>query len=176
MIVYLLRHASAGEQMADAKKDEKRPLDEDGKLQSQYIGRALAAMDISPDLIISSPLTRAMQTASIVANELDYEAKIEITASMRPQATFEDFQAMLRKFARANSVIAVGHDPSITEFLGKLIGGRGAPARIDFKKGAVAKLDVRTRSATLQWLITPKFVRALQESFSKSSRPKTSRK
>jgi len=56
MIIYLLRHASAGERMSNPKKDEKRPLDSDGIEQCGIVGRALAAIDSQPDIVISSPL------------------------------------------------------------------------------------------------------------------------
>jgi phosphohistidine phosphatase SixA len=68
MIVYFLRHANAGEPMANPKKDEKRALDKEGIGQCGTVGRALAALDVQVDAIISSPLKRAAQTASLVGN------------------------------------------------------------------------------------------------------------
>ena len=70
MVFYFLRHASAGKSFQSAKKDERRPLDEEGILQARYAGRLLANLDVQVDQIISSPLTRALQTATLVANEL----------------------------------------------------------------------------------------------------------
>jgi phosphohistidine phosphatase len=175
VIVYFLRHASAGQSLADPKKDEKRPLDDDGILQSRYIGRALAASDVTVDVIVSSPLKRALQTATIVANELGFEQKIEIDGAMRPEATYSLFQALLRKHQTAESIIVVGHNPSIEQFLSRMIGTQGRAAAIDFKKGAVAKVDVKRLEGTLQWLITPKLVGNVH-SLTKSSLPKTSRK
>src|ERR1039458_8058586 len=67
MILYFLRHASAGEHFANPKKDEKRALDKEGIEQCGYIGRALAALDCQVDAIVSSPLKRCTQTASLVA-------------------------------------------------------------------------------------------------------------
>ena len=58
MILYFLRHASAGEHVANPKKDEKRALDKEGIEQCGYIGRALAALDVQVDAIVSSPLKR----------------------------------------------------------------------------------------------------------------------
>ena len=52
MILYFLRHANAGERVANPKKDEKRALDKDGIEQCGYVGRALAAMDVQVDTII----------------------------------------------------------------------------------------------------------------------------
>jgi phosphohistidine phosphatase len=175
VIVYFLRHASAGQSLADPKKDEKRPLDDDGTIQSRYIGRALAASDITVDAIISSPLKRARQTATIVANELGFEQKIEVDGAMRPEATYAQFQALLKKYQAAESIIVVGHNPSMEQFLSRIIGRQGHAAAIDLKKGAIAKVDVKRLEGTLQWCITPKLVGSIH-SLTKSSLPKTSRK
>src|SRR6266487_4884817 len=110
MIIYFVRHASAGEQVSNPKKDEKRPLDADGIEQCGFIGRALAAINAQPDVIISSPLKRATQTASLVGNELGYEGKLQLEPALRPEASFVDFRQMLDKYARYEAVMVVGHN------------------------------------------------------------------
>jgi phosphohistidine phosphatase len=176
MIVYFLRHASAGKSMLNPKKDERRPLDEEGILQSRYIGRMLANLDVQVDQIISSPLKRARQTASLVANELAFEQAVQLDEALRPEAEFEHFQAMLARYRKYDAIMVVGHNPSFTEFLSKSISGAAGAAHIDFKKGAVAKVDIDGRNGTMQWLVTPKIARTLQAGLKASSRPKTSRK
>ena len=178
MIVYFVRHASAGQHMANPKKDDKRPLDKDGIEQCGFIGRALAALDVQPDVIISSPLKRATQTASLVGNEIGYEAKLQLEPAMRPEAAFADFRRMLEKYAKYEAVMVVGHNPSITDFLAKVIAKSGCEAQIDFKKGAVARVETARRSATLHWFFTPKMAREIQAAAvsADKSQPKTSRK
>jgi len=176
MIVYFLRHASAGKSMLNPKKDEQRPLDEEGILQARYIGRVLANVDVQVDQVISSPLKRARQTASLVANELAFESSLQIDDSLRPDAGLDQFQAMLARYRKYEAIMVVGHNPSLTEFLSKAISPGAAEAQIDFKKGAVAKVDMSGRTGTMQWLLTPKIARTLQESLKTRSRPKTSRK
>src|SRR5689334_17122289 len=100
MIIYFVRHASAGESLSNPKKDEKRPLDADGIEQCGIMGRALATMNVQPELIISSPLKRATQTASLIGNEIGYEGKLQLEAAMRPEASFADFRRMLEKYAK----------------------------------------------------------------------------
>src|ERR1700752_4462172 len=100
MIIYFVRHASAGERVLNPKKDEKRPLDADGIEQCGYVGRALAALNVQPDVIISSPFKRATQTASLVGNEIGYEGKLQLEAGLRPGATLADFRRLLEKYAR----------------------------------------------------------------------------
>lgn len=175
MIVYFLRHASAGQSKNDPAKDDKRALDEDGIEQCGYIGRALAALDVHVDAIVSSPLKRASQTASLVGNEMGHEGRLELDRALLPGATFQAFRDLLNRYAKQEAILVVGHNPSMAEFLGKLIGD-GAEASIDFKKGAVAKVEVDRKMAALHWCLTPKVVRALYESAAASSRPKTSRK
>lgn len=176
MIVYFLRHASAGQHKSDPIKDEKRPLDKEGIEQCGQIGRALAAMDVHVDALISSPLKRATQTASLVGNEIAFEGKLALEKSLRPDAGFEQFRELLRKYAKAEAIMVVGHNPSLSEFLSLLISERGSEDGVDLKKGAVARVEVDHNSATLQWCLTPKLVRSIQESSANNSRPKTSRK
>jgi phosphohistidine phosphatase len=176
MLLYFLRHASAGKTMLNPRKDERRPLDEEGILQARYVGRMLANLDVQVDQIISSPLKRARQTASLVANELAFEAAVQIDDALRPEAEFEQFQAMLSRYKNYEAVMVVGHNPSLTEFLSKSVSPASGAAQIEFKKGAVARMEMNGRAGILHWLITPKIARTLQTSLKSSSRPKTSRK
>jgi phosphohistidine phosphatase len=176
MLLYFLRHASAGKTILNPKKDERRALDEEGILQARYVGRLLANLDVQVDQIISSPLKRARQTASLVANELAFEAAVQIDDALRSDADFEHFQAMLARYKKYDAIMVVGHNPSLTEFLSKSISTGGGAAQIDFKKGAVARVEMNGRAGTLHWLVTPKIARTLQTSLKSSSRPKTSRK
>jgi len=176
MIIYFLRHASAGESLMNPRKDEKRALDKDGIEQCGYVGRALAAMDAQVDVIISSPLKRSTQTASLIGNEMGYEGKLQIETGLRPEATFADFRRMLEKYANQESIMVVGHNPNLSQFLGTVISESGCEASVDLKKGAVARVEMRRSSGTLQWCLTPKALRSLYAAAVESSRPKTSRK
>src|ERR1700680_1392781 len=108
MIIHFLRHASAGEHLANPKKDEKRALDKPGIELCGYVGRALNALDVHVDVIISSPLKRAAQTASLVGNELSYEGKLFLEDALRPGASFADFRQLLEKHAKQGALIVVG--------------------------------------------------------------------
>jgi len=176
MILYFLRHASAGEHFVNPKKDEKRALDKEGIEQCGYIGRALAALDAHVDTIISSPLKRSTQTASLVGNELGYEGKLQLDPGLRPQAGLADFRKILEKYARQEAIMVVGHNPNLSQFLGSVISESDCEASIELKKGGVAKVEMRRSSGTLQWCLTPKVLRTLYDTAVESSRPKTSRK
>jgi phosphohistidine phosphatase len=176
MILYFLRHANAGEHLATPKKDEKRALDKEGIEQCGYIGRALVALDVQVDVMISSPLKRATQTASLVGNELGYEGKLQMDTGLRPEAGLADFRKLLEKYAKQEAIMVVGHNPNLSQFLGSVISDSGCEASIELKKGAVAKVEMRRSSGTLQWCVTPKVFRTLYDTAVESSRPKTSRK
>ncbi len=176
MIVYFLRHASAGQHLMDPRKDAKRPLDKDGIEQCGYVGRALAAIDTQVDIVISSPLKRATQTASLVANEIGHEGKLQIDERLRPGATFADFRKLLDQYARYEAIMVVGHNPNLSEFAGHSICGDTGQNAVYLKKGGVARVEVGRQRGVLQWCVTPKLVREIYATAAESVRPKSSRK
>jgi phosphohistidine phosphatase len=176
LILYFLRHASAGEHFASPKKDEKRALDQEGIEQCGYIGRALTALSAQVDAIVSSPLKRCTQTASLVGNEMGYEGKLQQDNALRPGAGLADFRKLLEKYSRLEAIMVVGHNPNLSQFLGSVICDSGCEASLELKKGAVAKVQMRRTSGTLLWCITPKVLRLLYDTAVESSRPNTSRK
>jgi len=176
MILYVLRHTSAGDHLATPKKDEKRALDKEGIEQCGYVGRALAALEVQVDVIVSSPLKRCTQTAALVGNELGYEGKLQTEPGLRPEAGLADFRKILEKYSRQEAVMVVGHNPNLSQFLGSVISDSGCEASVELKKGAVAKVEMRRSSGTLQWCLTPKVLRAFYDAAVESSRPNTSRK
>jgi phosphohistidine phosphatase len=175
MVIYFLRHANAGsKQFSNPAKDEKRPLDKVGEMQCDDLGRALAYIGVTANVIISSPLTRALQTATLVAQWVGYEEKIVLDDALRPEATFEHFKALLNRHRDKPAIMVVGHDPSMTEFVNRVLSGGAPMAAIEMKKGGVAKVEKELRRpATLRWLMTPKVVQGVQRSSAKRSRPKT---
>jgi phosphohistidine phosphatase len=176
MIIYFLRHANAGVSMSNLKRDEKRALDKDGIEQCGIVGRTLAALNVQVDTIISSPLKRSAQTASLVGNELSYEGKLQLEDALRPGATYADFRRLLEKYAKQESIMVVGHNPNLSEFLGRAISEAGCEAGVELKKGAVAKVEIGRNAGVLQWCVTPRVLREIYAAATESSRPKTSRK
>jgi phosphohistidine phosphatase len=133
-------------------------------------------LDVQVDVIISSPLKRTAQTASLVGNEISYEGKLQLEDALRPGTSFADFRRMLEKYAKFDAIMVVGHNPNLSEFLGRSISETGCEAGTELKKGAVAKVEMERNSALLHWLVTPKVLRSLYAAAAESSRPKTSRK
>jgi len=175
MILYLMRHANAGTIRENPVLDAKRSLVKEGKEQCMLMARVLVALKAPVDTIVSSPLKRALQTAQLVGTELGFDGKVEISPGLGLNASFADFQNMLVKYAGRDAVLAVGHNPSIFQFLGRLITGNGGAA-IRMRKASIARVDVSQHPPRLQLLLDPRTARAIYASVTKSSRPKTSRK
>lgn len=164
MIIYFVRHASAGQKKLSSKKDEKRALDADGVQQCTQMGRTLSSMEVGVDAIISSPLKRATQTAALIANEIGYEGKLQIENALRPEAKYDHFRDMLRGYAKHEAVMVVGHNPNFSDFLGRTIAGSGERAYVDMRKGSVAKVESRQKKYVLDWLLTPRLAKAAADS------------
>ena len=174
MEIYFLRHANAGEPKLDPTSDEERPIDKLGIEQSHNVGRALAALDLRLDAVMSSPLRRAMQTAEIAAEELGYKGKIVTDAALRPEASYEQFQALLHRHDRKGAILLVGHNPSMTEFVNQMLFPEASRDAVEMKKGAMVKVEKDgSRPAVLKWSMTPKVIRAIQQASASSSRAKT---
>ena len=175
MNLYLMRHANAGLRRENPLLDAKRGLVKEGKDQCMLMARVLSAVNAQVEVIVSSPLKRALQTAQFVGTELGYEARVETSNALLPGAEFASFQALLSKYANRDGILVVGHNPNLFQFLGRMITGNGGAA-IRLRKGSIARVDMEHHPPRLQWLLDPRSARQLYESVAKSSRPKTSRK
>ena len=175
MNLYLMRHANAGLVRANPLLDNKRGLIKEGKEQCMLMARVLSALKAQIDVIISSPLKRALQTAQFVGTELGYDAKVEISPALAPDAGYPAFQDLLAKYADREGILAVGHNPNLFQFMGRLVTGNGG-ANLRMRKATIARIDLDRHPPQLQWLIDPRMARSIYASVGKSSRPKTSRK
>ena len=183
MNLYVLRHASAGTRRANPVLDTRRPLDKQGKRDCLLLGNTLSSMKVSFDLIVSSPLKRSLQTASLVGTETGYEQKILLSDALAPAANFPQFQAMLAECAGYESLLVVGHSPNLVQFLGLLLQPHATdnncvtrPAAVRLRKGAIARVTLDRGASMLQWMLEPRVVRSLYASSTTKSRRKTSRK
>lgn len=176
MILYLMRHADAGVSRGNPLLDAKRGLVKEGKEQCMLMARVLLALKAPIEIIVSSPLKRALQTAQFVGTEMAFDGKVDISDALSPEGTFAQFQLLLAKYGNRDAVLAVGHNPNLFQFLGRLITGNGEGASVRMRKASIARIDLDKHPARLQWLIDPRAARSIYASVTKSSRPKTSRK
>src|SRR6516225_7203164 len=162
--LYLIRHAIAEERGEAWPDDAKRPLTDEGISRMRKAARGLARLDVSIDLVLSSPLVRARQTAEIVAAALDPRPPIVHIESLAPGGAYATFVADLEKHARKTRLALVGHEPGIGELAARLIGSRRA---FEFKKGAVCRIDLGeippAGPGELRWVMTPRILRVIKK-------------
>lgn len=177
MNLYFLRHANAGQRKSNPILDQKRSLDKEGKQQCIQLGAVLSALKVHFDLVLSSPLKRALQTAALVGTETGYEKKIQLSQALTPGGTWDDFQRLLDSLNGHEDVLLVGHSPNQPEFLNRLLcAASNGGGVVRLRKGSIAAVDLQRAPAKLQWLLDPRIVRAVQASVTKRSRAKISRK
>ncbi|HEX6292863.1 MAG TPA: phosphohistidine phosphatase SixA [Herpetosiphonaceae bacterium] len=154
MKLFFLRHGIA-EPAHGAIGDRERALTEEGRSQAQHIAQALRRLNIRPDVVLTSPLARAAQTAEIVAPVL--EAPLETANELQPGCILDDLQRLLRRYAH-ETIMLVGHEPDFSALAARLINAdeRG----ILLKKGGVIRIDVDGRPQAgrgrMVTLLTPK--------------------
>jgi phosphohistidine phosphatase len=174
MNLFILRHASAGTSTADPEVDRKRPLDKEGVRHCLQLARVLNSMKIGFDLIVSSPLKRSLQTATLVATETGYKSRVLQSDSLAPEATLKDFKKLLDEYRDRDNVLVVGHNPNLSVFAGALIvPAGGGPARIRLRKGSLAKLSYTQSTTTLQSVLEPRVVRTVHAISAKDHKSKS---
>ena len=118
--LYLVRHAKSSWKEFDL-NDRDRPLNKRGEHDAPLMSKHLKKINVKPSMIISSPAKRALTTAKIIASEIDYEKKNITTDENIYLATSEVLLYLTSKLnSDLNSVMIVGHNPGITEFLNHL--------------------------------------------------------
>jgi phosphohistidine phosphatase len=162
--LYLVRHGLAEERGDAWPDDTKRPLSAEGMSRMRRAARGLARIGIGLDLVLTSPLVRARQTAEILAGALEPRPSLVTIDSLAPEGVYTTLVADLEKHARKTRIALVGHEPGIGELAARLIGSRHS---IEFKKGAVCRVDVDgippSGPGDLRWLLTPKILRSLKK-------------
>lgn len=161
MKLYILRHGDAADH-GDRRyaSDAERPLTPKGIKRTRQLVNALRQMEITFDVIYSSPLVRARQTAEIVARGLDLEKKLRLSNHLSPSAAYVDLIAQVEN-ARPSSdaILLVGHEPYLSGLISLLCTG-GPSLGLTLKKGGLCRLEMDAakpgRCASLVWLLAPR--------------------
>lgn len=159
MDLYVLRHGEAGKSAPLSSKDFQRTLTESGKERIESIGDSLKDWKIDFDRILTSPLPRAEETASIVAKALKIEDRLEECNELKPEGDRLELYKRLAKMKRQSSIMIVGHEPYLSIMIGDVIAGN-PNSHISLKKGGLAKIEINVFlpriSGELKWLLTPR--------------------
>ncbi|MBV8198712.1 MAG: histidine phosphatase family protein [Candidatus Eremiobacteraeota bacterium] len=154
MNCYFLRHGIAVDSAEWHGSDDDRPLTAEGSTRMEREAKAIAELLPDLELIVTSPLVRARQTAQFVAERLRLRNVVEdgrIAHGFNARAC----QAILTAHPDAESVMLVGHEPSMSATIGHMIGD----GNVELKKAALAGVELAERtstSGTLIFLIPPK--------------------
>jgi phosphohistidine phosphatase len=166
MEVYLLRHGVA--QDRDPKKypdDRLRPLTMEGLERMREIVRGLMKIGVEFDAIFDSGYTRARQTSEAVTDAYRIDSRdIQTAAALEPECDPAEVVTLLEAQRSHKRILLVGHEPHLSKSVAYLAGLRSAGA-IDFKKGALCRVDVETPrkgAGTIVWLLPPKVLRKIR--------------
>lgn len=163
MDLVLVRHAIAHDRdVARWPNDDLRPLTAEGIAQFHSAARGLKKLVPRVSVVLSSPLTRAMETAKMLETEAKWPAA-HICDNLKPGHSTID---MIRTLAdQSGVVVAVGHEPDLSILAGLLIGVAPSAAGLHFKKGGAAELrfesEVAAGAGSLRWLATQKMLRLI---------------
>ena len=160
--LYLVRHGIAAERGKEWPDDSKRPLTHKGIARMREIAGGLKDLDVRFDLILTSPLVRARQTADLLNEGLGGNTPLEETPLLAPGGARADLLEYLRSKKKAGRIALVGHEPDLGQLAAFLIGAR---APLTFKKGGVCRIDFGkfppVPPGNLAWFALPKMLRAL---------------
>jgi phosphohistidine phosphatase len=153
--LYFFRHGEAD--WPDwTKPDDERPLTAFGKKEVRQVAKLLERLKVRPDLIVTSPLPRASQTAKIAAEYL--RAKLREDEALEPGFGMSELRMVLNRH-RSKTLMLVGHEPDFSSVISELTG-----ASLKLSKAGVVLLDIDPQSdeGRLLWLFPPKFARKLK--------------
>jgi phosphohistidine phosphatase len=156
MLLYLLRHAEAEPHRED---DFSRCLTENGLKQARRIGCFMKEQCLRPDLILTSPVVRARETAGVVAKLLGKTDLTEVAwaaCGMDPDRAIEELGA----YSKFKSVLLVGHEPDLSTLISMLIQLSRSPS-IQISKASLTCLNlprIQPGSGILQFLLPVKFL------------------
>ena len=159
MQLFLLRHGKAEDYGSDG-RDFTRALVEKGVEQARHAARILKAADLLPDLVLTSPLTRAIQTAEAFTKEAGIPGAIMqswLACGMAPETALSELSA----FPDFGRIMIVGHEPDFSRCIQYCLGAFGNG--IEVRKGSVTCLEITppSRNATLRFLLPHKLAKHL---------------
>jgi phosphohistidine phosphatase len=167
MHIYLLRHGIAASPGAENHfNDAKRALTPEGVTKMREVSSGLKKLGVTFDLVVSSPLVRAKETAEIVVESLNIKEPTREWKHLEPDGSIEGLMRQLQKHQEKTSVLLVGHQPFLGFLACYLIFG-SEKVSLAFKKGGICCIRVDEfppkAGGELVWMLPPKILRRLGE-------------
>jgi len=164
MDLFILRHGKAGKS-SGGPDDAARELTRKGRDEIEGIAQWMKAQEFRFDMIASSPLQRALETATVVASVLDEEDLLTTWDALAPGGDADTVCSAASKQGDDGAVLIVGHEPGLSGLISAIISG-DTNSSIVLSKGGLAKIrnySFRDRpSGELQWLLTPKQILSMR--------------
>jgi len=147
------RHGPAGSKAEWQGADDERPLTADGRAAVAQAAALLARSGVDADAVLTSPLTRARETAEIVAEAIGCTDRLADDDRLAHGLDRTRLSAVVGDHSGAQCLVLVGHEPDFSETIGQITGGT-----VVVKKAGVARVDVdeQTMRGALVWLIPPR--------------------
>lgn len=154
VILYFVRHGKAGHHTT-ADDDDERQLTEAGIAALKAAGPLLRRVNLRPDLVLSSPLARALQTAQLVMEGLGSSVEPVVDDRLRPGAGWGDFARAMTAHPEARRVMFVGHEPDLSAAMRLLTGA----ASVRMRKGGIGCIEFpgvpEPGAGEIAWLLDP---------------------
>jgi phosphohistidine phosphatase len=165
MNLYILRHGIAAS-AEEATPDRDRPLTDKGAKRMRREARGMVRLGIAFDMILTSPLPRARQTAEIVAEAMGVTDHLSPLEALQPNSSVHDLLSSLNNYHNSEHLLLVGHEPLLSSFAAFIVTGKKSAAlSMALKKGGLCRIEVDAvpplNPGTLQWLLAPKQLRLL---------------
>ncbi|HZM05293.1 MAG TPA: phosphohistidine phosphatase SixA [Candidatus Saccharimonadales bacterium] len=158
MNLFFLRHGKPYARSSKWRPDSKRPLTAEGEKRMFEEARGIERMELSFDLILTSPYLRALRTAEILQEALKSKKMIvtrNLVAEADPKAIIDEIN---EKHSAMKQIVLAGHEPFLSRLISILLTGQDTMS-IELKKGGLCKLSVTKlrlgQCASLDWLMTP---------------------
>ncbi|MBX3237129.1 MAG: phosphohistidine phosphatase SixA [Nitrospiraceae bacterium] len=165
MDIVLFRHGLAVEREEWEGKEHDRPLTDKGKKRARLSAEGLTAAGVAVTHILSSPLTRARETADILRNTLKVRPTIRLCDELLPDAPVDKLFALLGTYPSAATVLCVGHEPHLSAVAGLLLAGKPIPGLVVKKAGAClihCEEMPQIGKGILEWWFPPSLLRAIE--------------
>jgi phosphohistidine phosphatase len=157
MEIYIFRHGIAEEGRA-GQPDSERALTSEGKKKLRNILRVANEAGVQPSLILSSPYRRAVQTAQLAAEILEYKGDLVRTQTLEPGSHPRMVWDEIRVHKNERQILVAGHEPLFSALMAYLLGCQNL--QVDFKKGAIVCVEIGRFDpephGVLKWMLTSK--------------------
>ncbi len=164
MKLYIVRHAIAVPHGTKGIAEDDRPLTEEGAKKMREAAEGLCALGCVPQLMLSSPLPRARETAEILREVCEKKALLKLVPGLAPGASRDQIYTEMQTHREVESLMLVGHQPSLGEIAGEIAWG-SSDCYLELKKGGACALEIeemgRIPRGKLLWLLTPSILRKI---------------